>query len=351
MASSHTSPAVPKPESACSRLDLFLAQRRAARTAVTDLEAFEQELHALFAAAECEALEAELARLDLDVPAVDIDGVTHRRVLRCEATYQGTAGPLRVMRSLYSTRADGERAVCPLELQAGIVEGRFTPLAAKQASWVVAHLTPQEGEDLFRRLGGMAPSKSSLDRLPKKLGERWEADRPAFEAALREDERVPDAAVTLAVSIDGVMLPMKDGARAAKRAAAAATGKQTKGPAGHQEAGCATLSFYDRSGERLSTLRLGRMPEAKKATLKGTVLDEVAWILDQRPDLRLVNLADGAKDNWTFFDDELPSGVGIVDFFHAAEHLEDALQAAYGETHPKTRSQFEKLRHILLEER
>jgi hypothetical protein len=33
-----------------------------------------------------------------------------------------------------------------LELGAGIVEGYWTPLAARQAAWTVAHLTPQEAE-------------------------------------------------------------------------------------------------------------------------------------------------------------------------------------------------------------
>jgi len=351
MSSSHTSVAVPKPESARERLRGFIASRRVAKEPVPDLEGFEKELHARFAAAECEVLAEELARFDVDLPLVEIDGVTHRRVLRCEETYVGSAGPLRVTRSLYSTRADGERAVCPLELRAGVIEGRWTPLAAKQASWVVAHLTPQEGEDLFRRLGGMAPSKSSLDRLPKQLGERWETNRPWLEASLREAESVPEAAVTVAVSLDGVMLPMKDGARRAKRAAAAAAGKQTKGPAGYQEASCGTLSFYDAEGERVSTLRIGRMPEEHKATLKGMLVDELASVLDQRPDLRLAKVADGAKDNWTFLNQELPAGVEVVDFYHAAEHLERALQAAYGETHPKTQSQFEKLRHVLLKQR
>ena len=47
-------------------------------------------------------------------------------------------------------------------------------------------------------------------------------------------------------------------------------------------------------------MRLGRMPQAKKATLK-TMLDaEVEAVLAQRPDLEGVKLADGAKDNWTF---------------------------------------------------
>ena len=117
------------------------------------------------------------------------------------------------MRSLYSTREDGTRTVCPLELRAGIVEGRWTPLAAKQAIWAVAHLTPQESEDLFRTMGGMQPSKSTLDRLPKLCGQRWEEGRLQFEEQLREATPIPERATTVAVSLDGVMLPMKDGAR------------------------------------------------------------------------------------------------------------------------------------------
>ncbi len=350
-ASSHNPLVEPKPHSAMARLQEFLARRRDASKPVEDLEAFERQLHALFAAAECEALGEEIARFDVNGPVVVIDGVPHRQVLRCEETYVSSAGPVRVERSLYSTRQAGERAVCPLELRAGIVEGRWTPLAARQATWVVAHLTPQEGEDLFAMLGGMTPSKSSLDRLPKQLGERWEKSRSEFEEALREGERLPRGAVTMAVSLDGVMLPMKDGARAQKRAEAAEEGKYTRGPAGHAEAGCATVSYYDRRGERLKTIRLGRMPEHKKATLKTMLAEEVAWARTQRPTLRLVKIADGAKDNWTYLDEDLPEGPGIVDFYHAAEHLKAALDATYGETSPKARAQFGKLRQVLLEER
>ena len=92
---------------------------------------------------------------------------------------------------------------------------------------MVAHLTPQEGEDLFRELGNMRPSKSSLDRLPKQLGACWEAERTRFEAMLRAQERVPLQAVTVAVSLDGVMVPMKEGGRAQKRHEAKAQGKHT----------------------------------------------------------------------------------------------------------------------------
>ena len=138
--------------------------------------------------------------------------------------------------------ADGARA--------GIVAGHWTALAARQASVVVAHLTPQEGERVFRELGQMRPSKSSLDRLPKALGGQWEGQREAFEATLRASSEVAQEAVTVAVSLDGVMVPMKD----AKRA---------DGSAGYQEAGCGTLTYYDAEGERLDTVYFG--PDAAAA--------------------------------------------------------------------------------------
>ena len=196
----------------------------------------------------------------------------------------------------------------------------------------------------------MRPSKSSLDRLPKACSAQWEAQRQAFEKQLREATRIPAAAVTVAVSLDGVMTPMKDGARSAKRAATLAAGKHTQGPAGYQEVGCATLSFYDAEGERLSTLRMARMPETKKATLKTLLAAELAAVLQQRPTLRLVKLADGAKDNWTYLGNELPAGDEIIDFYHAAEHLKHAFDVAYGESTAKARTQFETYRHVLRDE-
>ena len=154
----------------------------------------------------------------------------------------------------------------------------------------------------------------------------------------------------MAVSLDGVMVPMKNGQRQTKRAQAAEEGKYTRGPAGNKEVGCGTLSFYDEEGERLSTIRMARMPEVKKATLKAMLSKEVNSCLAERPDLKVVKVADGAKDNWTYLSGELPDGEEVIDFYHAAGHLNTALAAAYGDTHPKRSAQFEKLRHVLVED-
>ena len=204
----------------------------------------------------------ELERHDIEVPSVVIDGRTHHRVFRASHTYTSAAGPVQVMRTLY--RAGKCPAVVPLELRAGIIAEHWTPLAARQATWVVSHLTPGEGEGLFRELGNMSPSKSSMDRLPKHLSERWEHEPERFDASLREQLAVPQSAVTVAVSLDGVMTPMKDGQRPAVRERQRADGKRTKGPAGYREVGCATLSFHDGEGMRLSTVRMARIRRRRK---------------------------------------------------------------------------------------
>jgi hypothetical protein len=201
---------------AMDQLHDFLRWRREPGEPVADFEHCEQDLHRLFVAAEREALGHELARVDLDVPQVEIDGTRYDRVLRCETTYTSAAGPVRIARSLYRSPSGG-RAICPVDLRAGMIEGYWPPLAAKQATWAVSHLTPKESEELFELIGNMAPSQSTLDRLPQALRVHWEAQRPHFEATLRPQETIPEEAVSMVVALDGVMAPMKDGKRQAKR--------------------------------------------------------------------------------------------------------------------------------------
>ena len=107
---------------AMDQLHDFLRRRRETCEPVEDFDHFEQDLHRLFGMAEREALGHELARFDLDVPRVEVEGERYDRVLRCETTYNSAAGPVRVERSLYR-HPGGGRALCPLELRAGIIEG------------------------------------------------------------------------------------------------------------------------------------------------------------------------------------------------------------------------------------
>jgi hypothetical protein len=55
----------------------------------------------------------ELARFDLDVPALEVEGERYHRVLRCDTTSASAVGPMRVERSV-SRPPQGDHAVCPL---------------------------------------------------------------------------------------------------------------------------------------------------------------------------------------------------------------------------------------------
>jgi hypothetical protein len=222
-------------------------------------------------------------------------------------------------------------------------------LAGEIAAFMLALIPAHEAEELLGKMGGMAPSRATLDRLPRAFCDGWEAQRSRFEECVREESPVPADAVAVCLSLDGVMLAMKDGNRAAKRQASIEAGREPRGPAGFREASCGTLSFYDRAGERIGdTIYLGRMPEVGKRSLKASLEDELAKILNEREDLKVVAVADGARDNWPWMDRALPAGSRqVIDYFHAAQHLAGALDAAHGEGSTASRAEYERLRVIL----
>jgi hypothetical protein len=145
----------------------------------------------------------------------------------------------------------------------------------------------------FLRVGSTAPSKRSLGRLPKVFAERWEGNREAFEAALRDGLVVPERAVWVAVSLDGVLAPI-DGANNATDVGrkAAAEGWGSKWSPGYRErAARRGSSFCDEKGGLLGAIRQARAPDAKVATLKQRLTAETSAILSRRPILKLVRVA------------------------------------------------------------
>jgi hypothetical protein len=215
-------------------------------------------------------------------------------------------------------------------------------------------LTPGDSAALFAELGGMQPSRASLDRLPKELSDHWEVQRQELEATLRARETVPPETTVIAISVDGVTVRMKGGDRRAKREQ---PGKHASGPSGQREAGCGTVALYDAEGSRLETVRYGRMPECRKVTLQQQLQTETASILARGPHLQRVLLADGAETNWRLLSaiDQAcgtppqPS-VEIVDFYHACDHLKEGCDAAWGESTPRGKAEFERLKTLLKED-
>jgi len=327
--------------------------QQAEMPSVNDFEDFEQELHKLVMVLECELVSEELSRYDVTAEEITVEKKIYRRGRRSSETYQTAAGCVTVARHLYVGIDAKDKTICPLELRSGMIAGYFTPRAARQGAFAMAHLTPGESESMFGEIGNMRPSRSSLDRLPKALSPHWEEHRTNWEAQLRQGETVPAHANIVAISVDGVMAPIRG---ADKQEKAEEPGKHASGPTGYKEVGCGTVSLYDREAARLQTVRYARMPERKKVTLQQQLETEVASLLALSPKLLRVHLADGAKDNWRLMKDietrlpvPLEPPIEIVDYYHACEHLKRGCDAAWGESTVESKQYFDRLKYKLKE--
>ena len=120
-------------------------------------EKAEQAIRELVVELEKSMVQETLSQYDINTPIVVLDGKVYRQVLRQNKTYISAAGPVNVERFLY--RAEGQ-CICPLELQAGIIENYWTPSAARLGCYVTAQLSPYQGEKLFKELDSCSPQKA-----------------------------------------------------------------------------------------------------------------------------------------------------------------------------------------------
>ena len=304
-------------------------------------EDVERTLHEKVMELERELTSEIMAGHDVDAGAIEIEGTAHRRVLRAAQTY--------VTRRVPSCR----RWLYPSETRTKSVT-RGIVASASSAS------LDTESPDRAVCRGAMTPRKPRIvcpsaaysleeqSRSPPKIGRTMEQAREHPGRAARLIRWLPDGAVSVALSLDGVLAPIDGGNSPTDvRNAAANEGRVSKGPAGYREVGCATLSFCDAKGEMLGAIRMARTPERNKRTLKASLAQELLAVLRQNPELTVVKVADGVDDNWTYLSHELPRGEEVLDFFHASEHLHEAVAAAYGDGTRDTRHRFEELRDSL----
>jgi hypothetical protein len=95
------------------------------------------------------------------------------------------------------------------------------------------------------------------------------------------------------------------------------------GNEGWRETMVGTISLYDKNGNRLHTIYISQAPEYGKGAFKEIFIKEIKDILKIIPSsVKLVGIADGAKDNWSFLEDFVETQ--IIDFYHASEYLADA---------------------------
>jgi hypothetical protein len=296
---------------------------------------FEDDVEQWVAAVERSVHKVVLSSLDVDAPRVLIDGRGYSRVMRCEAEYNTKAGPVPVMRSLY--RSDGKRnghVVDAVSLRAGVVGDGWLPHAAKAMAHLLQQGTSREAEATAQQMGRLPYSRSSFERVGHEVGVLIEAHRIEVDDALAEALVVPAEAASVSLSMDRVSIPMEE---PRTRPTGRPRKDAPKRPVARvfRMAYCATVTLHDSNGESLRTISYGSMPESDPATLCSMMTRDAAAILEQRPDLKVALLADGAPEMWGLLESQTQLLAGrrvakMIDLWHVLEKLGKAARVIYG---------------------
>ncbi len=337
-------------------LDDFRRELHRAAPETLDGLTLERRIHVLLNTVGCELMKEVFARADTSASEVLINGDRWGNRRSQRGKYMTTFGEVEHERGTYQQRGRG-RVKVPMELRLGIVEGAYTPRAARLMAHAMAVMPTEEAEGFLTEAGVLPVSRSTLHRIPGAMAARYEGRRPEIESIVREQDSIPEEAASVQVALDGVMVP-QDGEYAKAR------GRKTETPApprheqrygapatlpvaandGHEgrawhEASVGTLHFCDAEGTPLKTIYLAQMPEPNKATLVKALGAELDAVLAERPDLDVCFASDGAPQHWTALDAmkaKLPGrtrerAMSVVDAFHVAEYLQGAAEAAKGE--------------------
>ena len=246
-------------------------------------------------------------------------------------------------------RCSGSQSV-PLDETLGIAPYQQTSVELMRLGCLLAVFVPFEiAVGLLKQLSGVRISDATLWQWVQHYGHEvmtqeqaqlraWDAgDHPPTEAI-----EADTAALPLLIGADGVTVPFRPHPKSAK------------GKIVFQEIKVALLarlgSRIKRSGEPATQLMQRRL-----VAVRGTIYDLQVRLqieayrqgIEAAP--QVVWISDGARGFWRLFERCFAAlAVGILDFYHACEHLNAAAQA-YGDTLPnRTATQwFGRLRHQL----
>lgn len=223
-----------------------------------------------------------------------------KHYLKFESTgnYLTLLGEISLKRCIYQSNTSS-KSICPLEAKLKFINDYVSFAAAEYIAYSLASMTPREFVKHCKKWSLMHPSFSTVNRVLEYIGNFMNTHD--FYNNIREEGTINPESVILALSLDATSVLIKK--------------------EGWKQAAAATISTYNKDGNRLETIYLGRMPEKNKINIKKLLREEVDSILSKYKFTQIVCIADGARENWIYFRRKFPNAIQIADFFHVAEHL------------------------------
>jgi hypothetical protein len=270
-----------------------------------------------------------------DMPSqMDFHGTWYRRRSKTPNRSVATLfGTITLWRMLYQPVHGVEPSIFPLEARLGLEAGHATPALAERVARAAATSTQSTVLASLRDDHGVRWSVATLREVVAGVAAGMEVHRHDAQAARllswlgQADRSSGPRKPVLAVGRDGLMLPIR-------------------GQESYREGATATVSVYDRKGQRLGTVYLGRMPEPGQETLSRQLTALIEAVLRGRagPLPRLAYITDGGYHQTQYYrrvlkrmsDPRHPDGrlkwQWVIDYYHACESIYRLSEALFSDT-------------------
>jgi hypothetical protein len=302
-----------------------------------DYAAIERELAAMTNDVERAAHQDILVSIEIDAPRIRAGGKTYVKVGQEEGSYYTMTGPITLDRALYrEVGVRNGKTIDVISLRTGAIGHGWLPETAQAMAFLVQQVTPREAAASAKKLGRLPYSRPSFDRVTHAVGEHWESVHVDIEDQLITALEIPAETRSVSVAVDRVAVPMEEPApRPVGRPRKDAPKNPITRP--FRMAYVGALTLHDGRGKSVHSIRYGCMPAGDPTLLCTGMANDLYRLLQARPGLQLVRLADGAHEMWNLLEGEdfapevLGTFVDLVDFWHLIEKLAPAAKVLHGE--------------------
>jgi len=342
----------------------FCQQQPEARRLELSPEAMAMLTKGLMAAAQAAGktgLATYLHNHDVRAPSVSVDGVKYRFKNTMDKTILTLFGDVVVNRSIYANDLLRGGYVAPLDRAIGVDGNESATLEAREIVLFAASTnTPEEVATLLGKASLCRPSRTAIQNIIARDGQRMELHREDIAEAVRQTQPIPQEARVVVASLDGANVRLREpGVKKGRKAQRPRQECDDGGdsPSSFRNAMVGCFSFYGRDengqAERINSTYLARMPEDNATTFKHdfdrTVMEINAKLSLHGPDIDKILLCDGHRGIWSYAgqSEPLKDYTWCIDFYHTTEHLSKAAEAIFGAKSPAGNSWYHKWREAL----
>ena len=209
------------------------------------------------------------------------------------------------------------------------------PETAEAIAYAVQQSTPRDAAAAAKKAGRLPYSPSTFHNVAHRVGESLRAVQADIELRLSKQQRIPDEAYSISISIDRVSVPMEE-PRQKPRGRPRKNAPKKFVQRRFRMAYVGTVTLHDENGNALLTLRYGCMPKGDPEALCESMANDVYAMIGDRCDLKINLLADGAAEMWNLLEQAFPEQLfgpvtRRIDFWHLIEKLSPAAIAIFGD--------------------